>query len=96
MGECKKCGGFIFDHKKHSCNLWYFKHEYFGDDWQDKWSERWDAEDVAREIAQMIYSDDPCDPYNFHVVVEIKDTQNNERKFKIYAEADVNFYANEV
>lgn len=72
-----------------------FRHESWGDDWQDFEDKAWDAESAAEKIAEQYWSDDPSDPHRFEFVVEIKDEKDVITKFNVTAEASVNFYARE-
>ncbi len=73
----------------------YFKHEYWGDDWQEHSGEPlWREETVAMAVAEKYWRKDPCDPYCFVFRVEVKCGEDGTpKKFIVTAETDVNFYA---
>jgi hypothetical protein len=78
-----------------------FKHENWGDEWQPFEPKRsryyYDAEDVAREIGEDNYNDEPCDPYRFQFEIEVREVgSSTSKKFSVSAEADVNFYSREI
>lgn len=72
-----------------------FKHEYWGEGWQDFTENVFDEEHAAEKIAESSYRDDPCDPSNFDFTIEIK-SERGIKRFNISAQADVNFYAKEI
>lgn len=76
-----------------------FKHPSWGDDWQDiesQWGHN-DLEYIAHDIAESYYNDEPCDPYRFDFVVEVRQLGSDiSKKFRVSAEADVNFYPREI
>ena len=76
-----------------------FKHENWGDDWQpyeSQWSPNF-LEEVAHDIAQENYNYEPMDPYQFEFVVEVRLPGSElPKKFRVSAEADVNFYTREI
>lgn len=74
----------------------WFKHEYWGDEWQDFYTDAFDAEHAAQKLAEDHYHDDPCDPRHFDFTVDIKDESGKVSRINVTAEADVNFYANAV
>lgn len=56
-----------------------------------------DHEQVAEQVADEWYHQDPDDPYDFEFDVEVKDGENGEiKKFSVTAEAQVHFSASEV
>jgi hypothetical protein len=75
---------------------YWFKNEYWGDDWQEHLERAFDAEHAARQVAETSYHDDPCDPDAFEFKVSIKDERDVVTDFIVTAEPDVNFHANEV
>lgn len=78
----------------------YFKNENWGDEWQEylehHYDKAFDHEDVARSVAESDWREDPCEPRNYEFSIEVKDQDGLVKKFNVIAEADVNFYANEV
>lgn len=76
--------------------VFYFKHESYGDDWNERDSHAIDLEKFAEEVAEKYWSDDPSDPNNFEFDVEVKRGEfGTSIKFKVTAESYVNFYARE-
>ena len=79
--------------------LFEYKHESCGDEWQE-YESKWGPdciEDVAYELAENYYNEEPCDPYKFEFVVEVKQFGAYlSKKFRVSAEADVNFYPREI
>lgn len=74
--------------------FYLFRNEYWGSDWQEIKSTAYNEEDLALEIAEGYWSDDPTDPDRFEFYIEIKKGRDGEVKmFKITAEANVDFYA---
>lgn len=77
-----------------------FKHASYGNEWQDfsrTLNPIYDHEDVALELAEEMFSDDPCDPYSFKSEIQVKDDREGVVKtFLITAEASVNFQALEL
>lgn len=55
-----------------------------------------DSEATAIEVAEDSYNDDPCNPHDFEMEVHIQGAQGGVEKFKISAEATVNFSADEI
>ncbi len=71
-----------------------FKNEYYGDDWEPFQSSHACLDFVAEEIAERFWSGDPSSPDCFKFEVEVRREGNTEsKKFKVTAEADVNFHA---
>jgi hypothetical protein len=72
-----------------------FKHEYWGDEWQD-FGKAFDAEQAAERIAEEHWLDDPYDDVeDFSFKVEIKDEQEVITKFVVTAYTNVEFRAEE-
>jgi hypothetical protein len=95
---CPKCLGFVYENKKCSHSLYHYRFEGTSDpnDWQTGYF-RGDAEDVALEAAEGdYYVNKGGDPHQYQAVVIVKDPKGKETRFRIYAEATVNFYADEI
>lgn len=76
---------------------YYFKHENYGEDWQEWTSYLYDLSYVAEEIAEEIYNDDPGDAYDVDEEIEVKFGEADlSKKFKVSAFISVNFTANEI
>lgn len=74
--------------------VYYFKSEPWGDEWQCRESHAWDEADLATEVAEEYYSDDPDNPDDFHLDIEVKLGEfGTSKSYQVTAEADVNFYA---
>ena len=97
--QCKLCNEYIYewqDHIRHHCVTWQFKHEYWGDDWQDRnFKKYWDHEQVAEKIADDSFHDDPGDPNGFEFDVQVKNPKGEVKRFIVTAEPDVIFSARE-
>jgi len=52
--------------------------------------------DIAEEIAEEYWAQDPSDPSNFKCEVGIIDYKDEPHWFSVYAEASVNFYSSEI
>lgn len=74
----------------------FFKHEYYGDDWHEFDGKARDHESVAMEVAKYKWYQDPCDPHKFEFECEIKDENQKIKRISVSAEADVNFYTEEL
>lgn len=73
-----------------------FKHEYWGDEWQDLDGIFRDHEHAAEELAEKHWSDDPSDPWNFEFDVVMRDEKGIEKIINVTAESQVIFYGSEV
>lgn len=79
-----------------SSDKWYFKHEYYGDDWQSFESTADDYLSVAEQIAEEDWNDEPCDPSDYEFQVQVRKGENGKvRTFKVLAEAHVYFFGSE-
>lgn len=76
---------------------YYFKNEYYGEDWIRATSFAMDEEAFAEEQAEEYWADDPTNPDDFDFEIEVKRGEDGEsKKFKVTAEASVDFYAREI
>lgn len=75
-----------------------FRHEYWGDEWQEVPGEHYDHEAAAEHVAEEHWSDDPSDPSHFEMKIEVRSLAEPNRivMVKVTAEASVNFYGREV
>jgi hypothetical protein len=98
--KCEVCGayGWTEGARKHKCKPFYkFKHEDYGDEWED--IRGLDHEDAALAFAEKHNADDYC-LMNNETVVEIKgnDDDGNEVVFRfcVGAEPEISYSASEV
>lgn len=79
---------------------WYEIKDYTDEDFPNKFHLRnrcnFDHESVAEEVAEEMWSSDPSDPSRFEAEVGVKNQDGVVKRFKVRAEACVNFYATEV
>jgi hypothetical protein len=77
-----------------------FKHENWGDDWQD-WDEKKfgnepiDEEQAAEMIAEYEFDQYPCDADRYEFEVEIKSDKGT-KKFSVTASYSIDFYGREI
>lgn len=80
-------------------NIWQFKNENYGDDWQD-FTTRYDldfwAGEIAKQIAEENYLKDPVDPDNFTFPVTLKGPSGNTFKFIVTTKVVVSYRTLEV
>ena len=80
-------------------NKFWFKSEMWGEEWQsyseNRYRKAYSFDDAAKNVAKSDYSEEPCNPNNYELNIEVKDEKDNVKKFTVTAEADVNFYVNE-
>lgn len=75
---------------------YFFKNEYWGDDWQERESTAYDEEAFAEEIAEEWFDSDPDDPWHFEFDIEVKKGETGTPiRYSVKAEARVHFYASE-
>lgn len=71
----------------------------FGDEeWQDasEYSELRTEEFVAESFAEYMYNQDPCNPKDFKLTVEVLNDDNEIKTFTVMTEPDIFFSAIEV
>lgn len=68
------------------------------EEWEDasKYSESIWEDYVAQDFAKYCYNQDPCDPDKFEIIVEVLNDENEIKVFTVSAEADIDFYAEEL
>lgn len=68
----------------------------FGDEeWKDasEYSESYTEQVVAKDFAEYMYNQDPCNPEDFELTVEVLNDDNEIKTFTIIAEPDIYFSA---
>ena len=74
-----------------------FKHESYGEDWQERECDARFLDLAAEEIASEYFHEDPTAPHRFEFIIEIRRAgENKSIKYIVGAEADVNFYTIEI
>lgn len=97
---CDNCGQFMFSVTDGKCSCKVFQYripEYHGntdDDWKSMYV-RGNHESVATLAAEEYYNEDPFDPNDFDIVVEVKDFAGEIKRFKVTASVSINFDATE-
>ena len=77
-------------------NTYFFKHDAWGDEWQQEMSGAYDEEQFAEQVAEEYWSDDPTDPNRFEFKIEVKQGEfGTPKTYIVSAQADVTFYARE-
>lgn len=68
------------------------------EEWEDasKYSESDWEEFIAQDFAKYCYDQEPCNPDEFEIVVEVLNDENEIKVFTVNAEVDINFYAEEL
>ena len=68
------------------------------ENWEDasEYSKFHSEEFIAQDFATYCYYDDPCDPDKFEMTVEVLNDEDEIKVFTVTAEADVNFYVEEL
>lgn len=76
---------------------WYFKNEYFGDDWQEFDGVAFDHDGVASEVAENYWREDPFDPEDLDFKISVRKGEDGQIKhFTVSAWTDAVFCAREV
>jgi hypothetical protein len=73
----------------------WFKHEYWGDDWEEVQLKCFSAERAAEIVAEDYRDSDPGDPNDFEFDVSIKDEKGKVTNFSVTASISVDFSARE-
>ena len=90
--KCPTCGRYDFT-ERHSCpDKFYFKHPDWGDERVLLYA--YSHEEAAKAFAEKYFEDEPIDP-SWDTEVIISDGKQ-EKTFRVHAEIDVEYYANEV
>lgn len=95
MSDCPRCYKYYYHTGDHCCTVFQFRHENYGDEWQDRFFKGTLAE-FAEDVAENDYSNDPCDPCSFEYEVEVRHEKYGAKKFHVSAEVRVTFSASEV
>ena len=90
--KCNICGKYDWD-KKHKCPpIMYFKHENWGEDWEE--IRAYDHKNAAEEFAKMYNEDGDYSLMNSEVEVFISDGKI-EKIFVVSAEASIDYWVEE-
>lgn len=69
----------------------WFKHEAWGEDWQEFQVIACDVYEAAEQVAENYWNDEPTDPSCFTFEVDIKKEDGTVVPILVTAEADVHF-----
>lgn len=96
---CPKCDRFIYPNP--TCHCVSYRYQYLQENEKAdnlSWNTMYGVtpEEVATKAGENYYHDDPCNPDDFDVIVAVQDGRGIIAKFKITAEATVDFNAEEI
>lgn len=76
---------------------WQYKRHGVDEEWQDYVGTSWYSDEVAQNISEHYYNDDPGDPHLFELLVFVRQGKDGIVKaFRTTAHTTVNFHTEEV